>query len=148
MPLLGDIPWIGQLFRSESKSRQKTNLMVFLRPVIIRDGDTADAITANRYDYVQGVQGAYKSDNRLIYDKDDPVVPPMPEGPRQGASADMNLFNLDAMRRQQLQVVPVNPSQPAQPVQRLQSDSPAAVTSPVPSGANGTATATGTGASQ
>lgn len=148
VPLLGDIPWIGQLFRSESKSRQKTNLMVFLRPVIIRDGDTADAITANRYDYVQGVQGAYKSDNRLIYDKDDPVVPPMPEGPRQGASADMNLFNLDAMRRQQLQVVPVNPSQPAQPVQRLQSDSPAAVTSPVPAGANGTATATGTGASQ
>ena len=41
VPLLGDIPWIGQLFRSESKVRAKTNLMVFLRPVIISDRSTA-----------------------------------------------------------------------------------------------------------
>jgi general secretion pathway protein D len=101
VPLLGDIPWIGQLFRSESKSRNKTNLMVFLRPVIISDRDTAQAVTANRYDYIQGVQGAYKSDNKLIKDNDDPVVPPMPPGPAEGGSPAMNLFNLDQMRRQQ-----------------------------------------------
>jgi general secretion pathway protein D len=101
VPLLGDIPWIGQLFRSEQKSRNKTNLMVFLRPVIINDRDTAQAITSNRYDYVQGVQGAYKSDNNLIKDKDDPVVPPMPLGPAEGGAPAMNLFNLDQMRRQQ-----------------------------------------------
>ncbi len=102
VPLLGDIPWIGQLFRSEQKTRNKTNLMVFLRPVIISDRDTAQAVTSNRYDYVQGVTGAYKSDNNLIKDKDDPVVPPMPIGPSQGGSPAMNLFNLDQMRRQQL----------------------------------------------
>jgi general secretion pathway protein D len=101
VPLLGDIPWIGQLFRSEQKSRNKTNLMVFLRPVIINDRDTAQAVTANRYDYIQGVTGAYKSDNNLIKDKDDPVVPPMPLGPAEGGSPAMNLFNLDQMRRQQ-----------------------------------------------
>jgi general secretion pathway protein D len=101
VPLLGDIPWIGQLFRSEQKSRNKTNLMVFLRPVIINDRDTAQAITSNRYDYIQGVQGAYKSDNNLIKDKDDPVVPPMPLGPAEGGAPAMNLFNLDQMRRQQ-----------------------------------------------
>jgi len=101
VPLLGDIPWIGQLFRSESKSRNKTNLMVFLRPVIISDNDTARAVTENRYDYIQGVQGAYKSDNNLIKDKDDPVVPPMPLGPAEGGAPAMNLFNLDQMRRQQ-----------------------------------------------
>ncbi|CAB3967022.1 type II secretion system protein GspD [Burkholderia aenigmatica] len=114
VPLLGDIPWIGQLFRSESKIRAKTNLMVFLRPVIISDRSTAQEVTSNRYDYIQGVTGAYKSDNNVIRDKDDPVVPPMPIGPSQGGTAAGNLFDLDKMRRQQLQrqVVPV----PAQPL--------------------------------
>ncbi|VWB79002.1 type II secretion system protein GspD [Burkholderia aenigmatica] len=114
VPLLGDIPWIGQLFRSESKIRQKTNLMVFLRPVIISDRSTAQEVTANRYDYIQGVTGAYKSDNNVIRDKDDPVVPPMPLGPSQGGTPAGNLFDLDKMRRQQLQrqAVPV----PAQPL--------------------------------
>ncbi|WP_322031592.1 type II secretion system secretin GspD [Paraburkholderia sp. J76] len=110
VPLLGDIPWIGQLFRSENKTREKTNLMVFLRPVIISDRDTAQAVTSNRYDYIQGVTGAYKSDNNLIKDRDDPVVPPMPLGPSQGGSA-LNLFDLDQMRRQQ--AVGVQPAAPA-----------------------------------
>ncbi|HTH61837.1 MAG TPA: type II secretion system secretin GspD [Paraburkholderia sp.] len=100
VPLLGDIPWLGQLFRSENKIRQKTNLMVFLRPVIITDRDTALAVSSNRYDYIQGVTGAFRSDNNLMKDRDDPVVPPMPLGPSQGGSA-LNLFNLDQMRRQQ-----------------------------------------------
>ncbi|TKC83522.1 type II secretion system protein GspD [Trinickia terrae] len=101
VPLLGDIPWVGQLFRSETKQRQKTNLMVFLRPVIISDRDTAQAVTANRYDYIQGVTGAYRSDNNVIRDKDDPVVPPMPQGPAEGGSAAANLFDLRQMTRQQ-----------------------------------------------
>nr|WP_080432722.1 type II secretion system secretin GspD [Burkholderia ubonensis] len=128
VPLLGDIPWIGQLFRSESKSRQKTNLMVFLRPVIINDRETAQAVTANRYDYIQGVTGAYKSDNNIIKDKDDPVVPPMPLGPSQGGSPAMNLFDLDKMRRQQQgqQPVPQQPSQ-QQPSQQQPAVQPQAV---------------------
>jgi len=114
VPLLGPIPWPSQLFRSESKQRAKTNLMVFLRPVIISDRSTAQEVTANRYDYIQGVTGAYKSDNNVIRDKDDPVVPPMPLGPSQGGTPAGNLFDLDKMRRQQLQrqVAPV----PAQPL--------------------------------
>lgn len=110
VPLLGDIPWLGQLFRSEQKTRQKTNLMVFLRPVIISDRDTAQAVTSNRYDYIQGVQGAYKSDNNLIKDKDDPVVPPKPIGPAEGGSAAMNLFDLDQMRRKQMAPPPSAPA--------------------------------------
>jgi general secretion pathway protein D len=147
VPLLGDIPWIGQLFRSESKSRTKTNLMVFLRPVIISDGETADAITANRYDYVQGVQGAYKTDNRVIYDKDDPVVPPMPGGPRQGVKPEVNLFNLDDMRREQNW--PPKPAAPAEAVVPASSVA-APVTSvaepaaaPAAASAGGTATVNG-----
>ncbi|MEN8518177.1 hypothetical protein, partial [Burkholderia sp. RS02] len=67
-----------------------------------------------RYDYIQGVTGAYKSDNNVIRDKDDPIVPPMPLGPSQGGTPAGNLFDLDKMRRQQVQrqVVPV----PAQPL--------------------------------
>jgi len=122
VPLLGDIPWIGQLFRSENKTREKTNLMVFLRPVIISDRDTALAVTSNRYDYIQGITGAFKSDNNLMKDRDDPVVPPMPLGPSEGGSA-LNLFDLDKMRREQvvrsLPVAPANGAQmqPADPAQ-------------------------------
>ncbi|MBB5441984.1 MULTISPECIES: type II secretion system secretin GspD [unclassified Paraburkholderia] len=102
VPLLGDIPWLGQLFRSEQKTRNKTNLMVFLRPVILADHDTTQAVTANRYDYIQGVQGAYRSDNNIMKDHDDPVVPPMPLGPSQGGVPALNLFDLNQMRRQQM----------------------------------------------
>ncbi|MFL9988819.1 MULTISPECIES: type II secretion system secretin GspD [Paraburkholderia] len=130
VPLLGDIPWLGQLFRSEQKTRQKTNLMVFLRPVIITDRDTAQAVTANRYDYVQGVTGAYKSDNNLIKDKDDPVVPPMPIGPSQGGSPAMNLFNLDQMRRQQMAPPPVSAPAPV-------TNGGAVQTNPVPTASPG-----------
>jgi general secretion pathway protein D len=150
VPLLGDIPWLGQLFRSEQKTRQKTNLMVFLRPVIITDRDTAQAVTANRYDYVQGVTGAYKSDNNLIKDNDDPVVPPMPLGPSQGGSPAMNLFNLDQMRRQQIAppansapvpvtnggAVPANPAVQTNPVMNggAVQVNPAVQTNPVTTG--------------
>lgn len=137
VPLLGDIPWIGQLFRSEQKTRNKTNLMVFLRPVIINDRSTAQAVTSNRYDYIQGVQGAYKSDNRLIKDNDDPVMPPMPIGPSQGGSAAMNLFDLDQMRRQQMTRPPLNLPQPANggavQTNPVPSNNGAVQTNPVPS---------------
>jgi general secretion pathway protein D len=113
VPLLGDIPWIGQLFRSEQKNRNKTNLMVFLRPVIINDRNSAQAVTSNRYDYIQGVQGAYKSDNNLIKDNDDPVVPPMPIGPSHGGTPALNLFDLDQMRRQQMAPPPAPVPAPA-----------------------------------
>ncbi|WP_144143848.1 type II secretion system secretin GspD [Paraburkholderia sp. BCC1884] len=125
VPLLGDIPWIGQLFRSEQKTRNKTNLMVFLRPVILNDRSTTQAVTSNRYDYIQGVQGAYKQDNNLIKDNDDPVMPPMPIGPSQGGSPAMNLFDLDQMRRQQMTRPPVVLPAPA--------NGGAVQTNPVPS---------------
>ena len=129
VPLLGDIPWIGQLFRSEQKNRNKTNLMVFLRPVIISDRDTAQAVTSNRYDYIQGVQGAYRQDNNLMKDKDDPVVPPMPVGPSQGGSP-LNLFDLDQMRRQQMQ-----PPQPRSSAPQPNNGTP--YTAPAAPAANG-----------
>ena len=56
VPGLGDIPILGALFRSETRSRKKTNLMVFIRPVVMRDASSADALTMDRYDLMRGKQ--------------------------------------------------------------------------------------------
>ena len=53
VPILGDAPVIGNLFRSKSKSRARTNLMVFLRPTIIRDQSDAQPLTQERLDYMR-----------------------------------------------------------------------------------------------
>ena len=56
VPVLGDIPLLGELFRSRSKSRGKTNLMVFIRPTILRSAEDARAVAERRYGYVRGQQ--------------------------------------------------------------------------------------------
>ncbi len=56
VPLLGDIPLVGELFKSRSRSRNKTNLMVFLRPVVMRDQEAANAITLDRYEFMRQKQ--------------------------------------------------------------------------------------------
>ena len=56
VPFLGDIPVIGNLFRSRGRSRARTNLMVFIRPTIIRTAEDAQEMTARRYNYVRGHQ--------------------------------------------------------------------------------------------
>ncbi len=56
IPLLSDIPLLGELFRSRSRSRARTNLMVFIRPSILRDARDNDALTARRYGYIRNEQ--------------------------------------------------------------------------------------------
>ncbi|MES2280969.1 MAG: type II secretion system secretin GspD [Pseudomonadota bacterium] len=53
VPVLGDVPLFGNLFKSESRSRKKTNLMVFLRPVVMRDAAASESLTADRYDLMR-----------------------------------------------------------------------------------------------
>ncbi|MCA3023117.1 MAG: type II secretion system secretin GspD [Burkholderiales bacterium] len=59
VPLLGDIPVIGNLFKYQTRSREKTNLMVFLRPLVIRDSKIAAQLTGSRYDYIRGEQAVH-----------------------------------------------------------------------------------------
>ncbi|WP_199154399.1 type II secretion system secretin GspD [Chromobacterium sp. ASV23] len=54
VPLLGDIPWLGNLFKYQGKARKKTNLMIFIRPTIIRDETGNSAMAGERYNYVVG----------------------------------------------------------------------------------------------
>jgi general secretion pathway protein D len=56
IPGLGDLPLIGGLFRYNTRSRNKTNLMIFLRPTLLRDPQKANALSNNRYDYILGEQ--------------------------------------------------------------------------------------------
>ena len=56
VPVMGDIPLLGALFRSENRSRKKTNLMVFLRPVVVRDAATSDALMLDRYESIRALQ--------------------------------------------------------------------------------------------
>lgn len=76
VPLLGDIPYLGRLFKSTSSQMQKSNLMVFIKPTIIRDGVTADGITQRKYNFIRAEQ-LYKADQglRLMEDVQTPVLP-------------------------------------------------------------------------
>jgi len=56
VPFLGDLPIIGALFRSDSRTRTKSNLMVFLRPMIIRTQEDSNALTMDRYDLIRAQQ--------------------------------------------------------------------------------------------
>ena len=56
IPLLSDIPGLGELFKSRSRSRTKTNLMVFIRPTILRSKEDAQRLTQQRYGYVRDMQ--------------------------------------------------------------------------------------------
>jgi general secretion pathway protein D len=56
VPSLGDIPGLGWLFKSESRTRKKNNLMVFLRPVVVRESNDANALSMSRYDVIRSSQ--------------------------------------------------------------------------------------------
>jgi general secretion pathway protein D len=60
VPGLGDIPLFGNLFKSEARSRKKTNLMVFLRPVVVRDGAAAEALSMGRYEQMRLQQQGFQ----------------------------------------------------------------------------------------
>jgi len=77
VPLLGDIPLIGGLFRSESRTRSRTNLMVFLRPVVMRDADSANKISLDRYDIIRARQKDAQPASSLVMPiNESPVLPP------------------------------------------------------------------------
>ena len=56
VPGLGDLPVFGNLFRSEKRERKKTNLMVFLRPVVMRDAAATEKLSLDRYEQMRGTQ--------------------------------------------------------------------------------------------
>lgn len=78
VPLLGDIPLLGALFRSTSSRVEKRNLMVFLKPTIIRDGMTADGITQRKYNFIRAEQ-LYRAQDGIKLMGKDKKIPVLPE---------------------------------------------------------------------
>jgi general secretion pathway protein D len=80
VPGLGDMPVLGALFRSDTRERKKTNLMVFLRPVIMRSAADSDALSFDRYDVMRGVQqSAQPTESETVPVNQAPVMAPLPK---------------------------------------------------------------------
>jgi len=79
IPVVGDVPLFGNLFKHENRSRKKTNLMVFLRPVVVRDAQVSDTLSLDRYDLMRGVQKeAQPIPSKLVPINEAPVFPAPP----------------------------------------------------------------------
>ncbi|HUQ74112.1 MAG TPA: type II secretion system secretin GspD [Burkholderiales bacterium] len=77
VPLLGDLPLVGGLFRFETRRQQKTNLMVFLRPFIVRDDNDMRGVTTDRYDRMRRLEEATKApESAALPNFEPPVLPP------------------------------------------------------------------------
>ncbi|MEP6502575.1 MAG: type II secretion system secretin GspD [Betaproteobacteria bacterium] len=76
VPLLQSIPILGNLFKSSNRTRKKSNLMLFLRPLVIRNQADADKMTTNRYDAIRSQQQQTQPDKSVLMRINDaPVVP-------------------------------------------------------------------------
>jgi general secretion pathway protein D len=78
VPILGRIPLLGRLFRSDNSQKRRTNLLVFLKVSVIRDIESLSEITAEKYEYVRGQQLKQRNQGFLRpKDKRWPVLPEM-----------------------------------------------------------------------
>jgi general secretion pathway protein D len=88
IPFLGEIPIIGALFRFKSEERKRTNLMIFLRPIIIRSPEDSYRVTIDRYEYLRGYTRGEGPEREGIYDRLEPATPgPSPAPGRPAPSA-------------------------------------------------------------
>lgn len=86
VPGLSSLPGVGSLFRYQKRSRTKTNLMVFLRPYIVRDAAAGRSITLNRYDFIRRAQQRVQPRHDWsVGDMQAPVLPPAQQGIPQAA---------------------------------------------------------------
>ena len=70
VPVAGDIPVVGNLFKSETKTYERTNLMVFIRPTIVRDAESAREVTSRNYRYIRAQELLRNGDGEEISDLD------------------------------------------------------------------------------
>ena len=122
VPLLGDIPGLGRLFRYDNRKRVKTNLLIFLRPVVLRSADQAWDVTANRYDYInQRSKDARMPTPFGMVDVKQPELDPLPPRPgspnarRVSPAREPGMMPGAAEEAKSLGVVPANSLRAPQP---------------------------------
>lgn len=88
VPVMGDIPVLGNLFRSENRTRNKTNLMVFLRPIVVRDNATSDALMMDRYEAIRALQQTTQPAPSVVMKSVSgaPILPALPQRAEPGAA--------------------------------------------------------------
>ncbi|MDP9971054.1 general secretion pathway protein D [Variovorax paradoxus] len=112
VPVAGDIPVLGNLFKNEIRTRNKSNLMMFLRPAVMRDGASTEAFAYDRYDEIRGMQQRTQpnTDNIMLRGVD--AAPVLPEAPLPRAGArDTSSNGNGSDRIQGTQLIP--PPRPA-----------------------------------
>ncbi len=100
VPLLGDIPIIGFLFRSQKTTKTKANLMVFLRPSILRDNKDAAFVTNEKYSYIRGIESeSYDKDNESygLLKGAEPRLPPMEKIDRSKKTTEKSQVKFDSV---------------------------------------------------
>ena len=126
VPLLGDIPVVGNLFRNTARTRKKTNLMVFLRPTVLRDAGSTSQFSQDRYEAIRGVQQNAQPDPNLLMRNvsDAPVLPALGGSATQadvlivpGAKPELVDFTRPGQPTVDGRPVTVTPVAPAAPVQ-------------------------------
>jgi general secretion pathway protein D len=134
VPILGDIPLLGHLFKSTTTTKDKQNLMVFIRPVIIRDDATTDIVTNAKYTYLRARQIDASLDDRGLIKKGAVILPDLDELVTQipgGSSISSSPVSVDQLL-QQIPAVESTPIEAAQDIQ-LEELQPENVSIPVDS---------------
>jgi general secretion pathway protein D len=81
VPGLGSIPWLGNLFKYRTRTHNKTNLMVFLRPTVIRNDEQNSDLAADRYEYIRAAELKNKPDDTLLMPSmEAPLLPELKDG--------------------------------------------------------------------
>ena len=87
VPLLGNIPLLGHLFKVEKRNRMKTNLMVFMRPRVLRDVASSDTLSSDRYEFIRQKQAEFRMEpHPILPDMQTDLLPdlkmaPLPPAP-------------------------------------------------------------------
>ena len=106
VPFLGDVPLFGNLFKGEARSRKKSNLMVFLRPVVVRDASSTESLSQDRYDFMRGAQQFGQPVPSLTVPiNQGPILPALPDSKRE---------SIVPNPVKPVQTFPVPPTPPAQ----------------------------------
>jgi general secretion pathway protein D len=114
LPILGSIPFIGQLFRVDSSTKKKTNLMVFIKPTILRDDAQASFETNAKYNFVRDQQIAQDPDKvKLMPGETRPLLPAA--APADPPAIDLRQLRTDGETVSQLSGEPDGDASPASP---------------------------------
>ena len=118
IPLLGDIPVLGNLFRNTNRKRNKTNLMVFLRPVVMRDAASTNQVSSERYEAIRAQQQGLQPEQNVLLRSVNaaPVLPTLTPQPDPGTFTNpAAIVNVPGAKPELIDFTQPQPAAPAVP---------------------------------